>query len=61
MTPDELIARYQGQYDAAMTACIAAKDLPYIKWSVVFREWSEAKTSLAAAKLMLAVCRSQGL
>lgn len=62
MTPDELIARYQGRYEvaeAAWKALPAGTDA--MEWLRLFDAQNAAHDALHAAKMMLAVCRSQGL
>ncbi len=60
MTPDELIARYQGRYDVAYAAWHACAG-GTAEWLRLFDAQSAAYDALHAARLMLAVCRSQGL
>ena len=62
MTPDELIARYQGWYEVAeakFKALPAEHDT--LEWLRLFTATNAARDQLHAAKLMLAVCRSHGL
>lgn len=61
MTPDELIAKYEGLHEIAFKTCMESTNLTYIEWGVAYRAWQDANRELQTAKLMLAVCRSQGL
>lgn len=61
MTPDELLAKYEGQRDAKQAACMDLKDAPYAEWECAFNAWALACAETDAARMMLAVCRSHGL